>query len=171
MFEKKNLSDKMKNEAVSLGLCAQWTAEWKDNSSKDEMVQKFVDGIDFCIGRNWPSTKNMKKYFGDVIHDHGVYVDENVGLKNPGMTILNGECVANIGFDWMSTGEIYVRHNSSLYLDVRDMAKVFINLLDDSELHVRCDDSAKCFVYQYGGKVVKSSGNVIIKDRHDFKFK
>ena len=66
----------MKNEAVSLGLCAQWTAEWHDNSSKHEMVEKFVKGIDFCIGKNWPSTKDMKKYFGDVIHDHGVYVDE-----------------------------------------------------------------------------------------------
>lgn len=66
----------MKNEAVSLGLCAQWTAEWHDNSSKHEMVEKFVKGIDFCIGKNWPSTKDMKKYFGDVIHDHGVYVNE-----------------------------------------------------------------------------------------------
>ena len=49
MIFRKNLSDKMKEEAVSLGLCAQWTAEWKDNSSKDEMVDKFVTGIDFCI--------------------------------------------------------------------------------------------------------------------------
>ena len=74
MIKKENLSDKMKNEAVSLGLCAQWTAEWQDNTSKDDMVEKFVRGIDFCIGRNWPLAKDIKKYFGDVIHNHGVYV-------------------------------------------------------------------------------------------------
>lgn len=170
VFGKKNLSDKMKNEAVSLGLCAQWTAEWKDNSSKDEMVEKFVNGIDFCIGRNWPSTKDMKKYFGDVIHDHGVYVDENVVLENPRIAILNGECVARIDYDWMNSGEIYVRHNSSLYLKVSGLSRVSINLLDNAELHVDCEDGAKCFVYQYAGTVTKASKNVIIRDRHDFKF-
>ncbi len=169
MFEKKNLSDKMKEEAVSLGLCAQWTVEWQDNSSKDEMVEKFVKGIDFCIGRNWPSTKDMKKYFGDVMHNHGVYVDENAWLKSPKIVILNGECVAHVDYDWMDSGEIYVRHNSSLYLKVNGLSRVFVNLHDDSELHVECEDSAKCFVYQYGGKVVKAAGNVVIRDRHDFK--
>ena len=170
MFEKRNLSDRMKNEAVALGLCAQWTAEWHDNSSKHEMVEKFVKGIDFCIGKNWPSTKDMKKYFGDVIHDHGVYVDENVDLQNPKIVILNGECVANINYDWMDSGEIYVRHNSSLYLKVKGFSRVFINLLDGAELHVECEDTAKCFVYQYGGTVVKATGPVNIRDRHDFKF-
>lgn len=170
IFGKKNLSDKMKDEAVSLGLCAQWTAEWKDNSSKDEMVEKFVRGIDFCIGRNWPSVKDMKRYFGDVIHKHGVYVDENVSVKNPKILILNGDCVAYVDYDWMDSGEIYVRHNSSLYLKVHGLSRVTVNLLDRSELHVKCDDGAKCFVYQYAGVVVKSTGNVVIRNRHGFRF-
>ena len=170
MIKKENLSDKMKNEAVSLGLCAQWTAEWQDNTSKDDMVEKFVKGIDFCIGRNWPLAKDIKKYFGDVIHNHGVYVDENVNLRNPEMVILNGECVANITYDWMDSGEIYVRHNSSLHLKVKGFSRVFVNLLDGAELRVECEDSAKCFVYQYGGNVMKVKGHVVIRDRHDFKF-
>ena len=160
----------MKNEAVSLGLCSQWTAEWEDNSTKDDMVEKFVKGIDFCIGRNWPSTKDMKRYFGDVIHNHGVYVDENVDLENPKITILNGVCVAHIDYDWMDSGEIYVRHGSSLYLKVKGFSRVFVNILDDAELHVECEDTARVFVYQYGGNVVEKSGNVVVRDRHDFKF-
>lgn len=170
MIKKENLSDKMKNEAVSLGLCAQWTAEWQDNTSKDDMVEKFVRGIDFCIGRDWPLAKDIKKYFSDVIHNHGVYVDENVNLRNPKMVILNGECVANITYDWMDSGEIYVRHNSSLHLKVKGLSRVFVNLLDGAELRVICEDSAKCFVYQYGGNIMKTTGHIVIRDRHDFKF-
>lgn len=170
MDRQTNLSDKMKKEAVSLGLCAQWTAEWRDNSSKNEMVEKFVNGIDFCISNNWPSTNDMKKYFGDVIHNHGVYVDENVVAKNPKTLILNGNCVAHVDYDWMGCGEIYVRHNSSLYLSVKDISKVFVNLLDNSELHVVCEESSKCFVYQYGGTVVGTAKNVIIRNRNGFKF-
>ncbi len=167
---KTDLSDKMKNEAVSLGLCAQWTAEWQDHTSKDDMVEKFVNGIDFCIGRNWPSPKDMKKYFGDVIHRHGVYVDENVELHNPKIAILNGECVGHIGYEWMDNGEIYARHETSLYLKVKGFSRVFVNLLDNAELHVDCEDTAKCFVYQYGGIIKTASGNVIIRDRKQFKF-
>ena len=70
----------------------------------------------------------------------------------------------------MDSGEIYVRHNSSLYLNVKGFSRVFVNLLDGAELHVECEDTAKCFVYQYGGTVVKATGPVNIRDRHDFKF-
>lgn len=159
----------MKNEAVSLGLCAQWTADWRDGTSKDEMVEKFVRGIDFCISNNWPSTKDMKRYFGDVIHRHGVYVDENVGCHNSPMVILNGECVAQAEYDMASTGEIYARHESSLRLRVAGLARVFVSLYDNAELRVECEAPAKCFVYQYGGKIVKQRGNVVVRDRHDFE--
>lgn len=60
-YKERRLSDKMKHEAVTLGLCAQWTAEWQDGTSKDEMVEKFVEGIDFCIQHNWPSVEVMKR--------------------------------------------------------------------------------------------------------------
>ncbi len=172
MFGKsKNLSDMMKNEAVSLGLCAQWTADWQDGSSKDEMVEKFVKGIDFCIGRNWPSTHDMKKYFGDVIHRHGVYVDEEVALLSPKIAILNGRCDGYIEYEWLNGGEIYVRHDSVLKLKVKGLSTVFVNLHDNAKLSVECEDGAKCFVYQYGGDVVKKVGSVVVRDRHDFIFK
>lgn len=105
------LSAKMKSEAVGLGLCQQWTDEWADGTSKDELVEKFVRGIDFCIEHNFPSCEVIRKEFGDVIHDHGVYVDENVLADDKPTVILNGECVAGLTYSGKSCGDIYVRHN------------------------------------------------------------
>lgn len=170
MIFRKNLSDKMKEEAVSLGLCAQWTAEWKDNSSKDEMVDKFVTGIDFCIKHNFPSTKVMKKDFGDVIHAHGVYVDENVRLTNPELVILNGCCVSNISYDMITAGEIYVRHDCTLSLYVRGMSFIVVNVYDNARVEVHTDEYSKCTVFQYGGEVIASEG-VKVRDRKKFTFK
>ena len=109
MFEskRKRLSDRMKNEAVSLGLCAEWTAEWRDGSTKDEMAEKYVRGIDFCIAHDWPSCDIIKREFGDVMHSHGVYVDESVRLRNPGTVILNGHCDATITCDGYSVTNVY----------------------------------------------------------------
>lgn len=57
------LSAKMKSQAVGLGLCQQWTDEWADGTSKDELVEKFVRGIDFCIEHNFPSCEVIRKEF------------------------------------------------------------------------------------------------------------
>ena len=167
--KKKKLSDRMKNEAVSLGLCAEWTAEWNDGSSKDEMAEKYVRGIDFCIAHDWPSCDFIKKNFGDVMHNHGVYVDEAVRLHNPGTVILNGHCDATITCDGYAVTNVYVRHKSRLHIVCRQMANVRVNVLDSSDVSVLCDKHAKAYVYQYSGKV-SANENVMIRDRSDFKF-
>ena len=151
--KRRKLSDRMKNEAVSLGLCAEWTAEWKDGSSKDEMAEKYVRGIDFCIAHDWPSCDFIKKNFGDVMHNHGVYVDEAVRLHNPSTVILNGHCDATITCDGYAVTNVNVR----------------VNVLDSSDVSVLCDKHAKAYVYQYSGKV-SANENVMIRDRSDFKF-
>lgn len=165
----KRLSDRMKNEAVSLGLCAEWTAEWKDGSSKDEMAEKYVTGIDFCIAHNWPSCDFIKKNFGDVMHRHGVYVDETVRLHNPKTVILNGRCDATITCDGYAVTNVYVRHDSKLSIICKQMANVRINVLDSSDVRVVCDKFAKVFVYKYSGMTLVN-GNVVVRDRRGFKF-
>lgn len=172
MFGKTTLSDKMKNEAVSLGLCAQWTAEWDENSTKEAMVEKFIKGIDFCVARDWPSVKVIKDKFGDVIHDYGVYADENVVLRNPSkMIVLCGDCTVDMSLDNTATCEIYVRHTSVLNIKVTNLSKAFINILNDAVVNVECDEWSKVFVYQYGGTVNQIGKNVVIRDRHNFEWK
>lgn len=159
------LSCRMKCEAVKLGLCSQWTEEWADGTSKDEMVDKFVRGLDFCIEHNWPSTDVMKRDFGDVIHSHGVYVDENVETHNAPMVILNGECVGDIEYTGTSAGEVYVRHKSEAKVKVAGMARCFISLYDEGEVSVECEEGCAAFVYVHGGKVKKVSGKVVVRER------
>lgn len=163
------LSDKMKNEAVSLGLCAEWTAEWKDGTDKDEMAEKFVRGIDFCISHDWPSVRDIKKYFGDVMHSHGVYADENVSAQNPSVLILNGCCVADVSYDTFGAGQIYARHETSARITVRGMSKVFVDVHDNASVTIDCDEYSRCFVFRYGGNV-RATGNVTVKDRTSFRF-
>nr|DAL37976.1 MAG TPA_asm: hypothetical protein [Caudoviricetes sp.] len=165
--EAAKLSLRMKSEAVDLGLCQKWTEEWADGTSKDGMVDKFVRGIDFCIEHNWPSPKVMKRDFGDVIHNHGVYVDENVDAHNPPIVILNGECVANVTYTGTATGEVYVRHQSEARIRVEGLTRCFVNLYDEGSVSIDCDDGCKVFVYQYGGCVRKVAGDVTIRDKRD----
>lgn len=154
----------MKKEAVSLGLCAQWTAEWVDRTDKDAMAEKYVNGIDFCIAHDWPSVDEMKKHFDGVMQKHGVYADEHVVVTNPRITILNGRCDARISMDKYGAATIYVRHNSSLALVMRGQSKAFVHTYDNAEVTADCQEHAKCFVYQHGGNV-RAKGNVTVRDK------
>lgn len=162
-----NLSDRMKSEAVGLGLCSEWTAGWEDKSSKDAMVEKFVRGIDFCIQHDWPSCEAIKRDFGDVIHEHGVYVDEACHITNSPVVVLNGSCDASGIYDGHTVATIYVRHKSKLRLLVGGMAKVRVCLYDESEVSVSVKGYAKCSVYRYGGSV-KSNDGARVLDRREW---
>lgn len=162
----KKLSLEMKSQAVSLGLCKMWTEEWEDNTSKEELVNKFIAGLDFCIEHNWPSVPDMKRLFGGVMQKQGVFADERVTVRNSAMTVLNGSCDCSATFDGCASGDIYVRHRSTLRLKAADNARVFVTILDDSSVDVATDETAKVFVYRYdNGTVKKSSGNVVIRDK------
>lgn len=164
-----DLSDRMKTEAVSLGLCAQWTADWRDKSNKHEMVEKFINGIDFCIKHDWPSCDVIKRDFGDVIHEHGVYVDETVHLRNPrSIVVLNGHCDATITFDGYAVATVYVRHDSRVSINVKDLAKIRVCAYDKSKVSINCVGHGRCTAFRYGGDVY---GNAKIIERLGFVVK
>ena len=81
LMETKEISLALKSEAVSLGLCQEWTSEW-DNESKDSLVEKYVKGIDFCIEHSYPTLAFMKENFDGVMQKHGVFAMEEVSVFN-----------------------------------------------------------------------------------------
>lgn len=166
---KKDLSKKLKKEAINLGLCEKWQSEWAEKTSKDEMAEKFVRGIDFCIKHDWPSPEFIKKNFGDVIHRHGIYTNEKFITDSP-TTILWGDCDGEIVVRRNETKTAYVKHNSKLRLHVGANSIVFVSIYDNAELNITCDKSSKVFVYRYGGSITYRDGEPVkIRERTQIK--
>lgn len=168
MTDVKGLSEKLKQEAVSLGLCREWTEDWDNRSDRDGLVEKFVRGIDFCIAHDWPSVKEMKRGFGGVMQRHGVYADENVECRNAPFVVLNGCCVADLCYDGTGTGDVYVRHDSECRIKVRGLSRVFVSVYDTGTVNLDCEEGTKCFVYVYGGGIGVIRGDVCcvtVRDR------
>ena len=67
-MDNKTLNSKLKQRAVQLGLCTQWTSEWESEESQDMLVKKYKRGIDFCIENNYPNNEFIKANFSrDVL--------------------------------------------------------------------------------------------------------
>lgn len=163
MLFKKDISKELKNKAINLGLCTKWAEEW-GNPTKDELLDKYIRGIDFCIKHDYPSCEYMKKYFEGVMQKRGVFVDDKIDLSNFNTVIANGNTSGKLVYNLYSVGTIYVRHNCILNIEVCDNAIVTIETYDNCTISVRQSENAKVFVYDHGGNI-KTFGKVVVKDR------
>ena len=147
-----NVSKELKEKAIALGLCEEWTNGWQ-NEDKDTLCEKYVKGIDFCIMHNYPSTQYMKDNFDGIMQNHGVFVDDKGTVNNLAKAVLNGLSIMDMSYDKFSVGTIYLRHNSALNIIAKDNAKVFIFTYDNCILNVKCSDSAIVYIYNHGGSI------------------
>lgn len=158
-----NVSQELKQRAVQIGLCTQWTEEWGE-PDKHELCEKYVKGIDFCIEHNYPNTEYMKHYFDGIMQEHGIFVDEALSLVNPKMVIANGKCSGIVSFKDFGVGTMYVRHDSEIKIEADGFSKVFISVYDNAKVEVVQKENAKVYVYLHGGKV-KKTGEVLVRKR------
>lgn len=146
-----NLSDTLKQQAVSLGLCNPRTEAWADNSDQQTLIDKYKRGIDFIIKQGeWPSSDFIKANFDrDLLNANLIFVDEYVDMDMApsGIYILNGECSGRIRLAPWTAATIYLRHNSKITIVAEDFAKVFVRLYDEADVEVDSDESVVVKVY------------------------
>nr|DAV38587.1 MAG TPA: hypothetical protein [Caudoviricetes sp.] len=158
------LNCKLRDRAITLGLCQQWQGEWMDGKSKDELVEMYVRGLDFCIEHNYPSNDFIAANFEpEVLHRNGVWLNERVvtcGVPNS-VLVLNGCCTGVLKFGGYDVCTIYVRHDSEVEINADGVSKVFISVFDNAKVKVKQSDLAKVYVYKHGDKcVVGTDGDV-----------
>lgn len=158
------LREAARNDQPVTKLCDEWYDGW-GHPTKEELVNKYIKGQDFCIENNFPSNEIIKKYFGEIAESEGVFTDNNhVDLHNPPVVILNGNCKADILLNEFHTCDIYIKHNSQANIMVEENAKVFVRMYHNSSVTISSNGYSQSFVYKHGGEIF-SSGNVKIRER------
>ena len=163
-----NISEELKNQAIAFNLCDDWTKNW-GTPNKDLLVRRYINGIDFCIQHDFPSVEYIKKHFTGIAEKYGVYTDEkDLNINKPNIAILNGSCDGVITLSDYVSCDIYIRHSSNIRIVIKDHAKAFIRIFDDSNVVVENESDSRVFVYKYvdrfKGKVL-TTGNVLIRER------
>lgn len=167
-METKILSEKLKDEAKSLGLCDEWFADWKKDCSLDELCKKYVLGIDFCIENRFPSNDIIEKEFDLIRRKYNIFVNEEVRLKNKNgsWAIILGESNADIHLNEYGILEAYLCDNTTAKVRMDDNSKCFITLLDDAKVDISTSKYTRLHIYTNHPEninYVKADGTVIIK--------
>lgn len=163
----KKINRELRAQAVKLGLCGQWQKKWDRDLTQEELVELYVDGIDFGIRHDWPSAEYMAKNFDhEVLHENGVWVNEEAEESFKGRMVLNGSCAGDLHFGGIDVVTIYVRHTSSVRIVVDGYAMVFVMLYDKASVEIVNRSVRKQKVITYSdGCSVTYSGDVDIRER------
>lgn len=148
-----------------LGLCDKWYKDWGILESKQQLIEKYIKGIDFCISHDYPSIGFIKKNFPNhLLLLNGIFLDENVDSSNVKKAVLLGNSKGTIRYDGVRSCDVYVRHNSNIRIEAVGGAKVFVETYENCVVDAIADSYSKIFVYHHGG-TINNIGNVIIKER------
>ena len=168
MFRKKNkLSCELKEEGRQLGMCDDIYNVWSGCESIDELCKLYVDNMEFIINHpNWKLNNTLKKYASqEILHKHGIYINEKATLNNVGDIVINGKSDVMLNVDDGSVVEIYVREDSVLNVCLENGSVAYINVYDNASVNIKADGLSKSFVYRYGGVIENQEGDVLIRNR------
>ena len=166
-MDEKELNNLLRNKARQLGLCDQWYKDWNDNETMQQLLEKYLRGIDFCIKHDYPRLEFVREVFPkDILSKNGIFLDSCIDACNLSAGVALGNSMGRFRYIGTSTGTVYVRHSSEVTIEVSGGSKVFIEAYDHCIVRVVADKYSKAFVYWHGGMIYYGD-NVIIRDKRN----
>lgn len=147
-----SLNSVLKQQAIELGLCEQWTREWDHSFDDREFCSRFKKGQDFCIKHEFPSLELIRQNFDKgTISQFGVFVDEIPSLSEGGLPngtyVCLGECEGVLKFGRWSAALVYLRHDSQVTILADEFSRITVRLYDNASVIADCSETAQLKIF------------------------
>lgn len=161
----------MKTEARSIGLCDEWFGEWSNDESVDELLNKMIRGVDFCLKNRFPSNEVLLRYGGkEKLRQHHIYIDDGIELGSDelssGVYYIGGNSKCKFEFGGFDVATVYVTDDADVTIHVNGMSKIFVETWYNGRIWMDNMSANRCFVYQHGGDV-NVLGDVVVRDKRE----
>lgn len=170
-MDTKSLNKTLRDEAISLGLCAKWQRMWKDGWDRQELISRYKEGIDFCIKNNFPSNSFIKKNVDrDQLRRNAFLVDDEWSLLNQRCVVMLGDSRSNIRYNGWNPGTVYIRHSSKANIVAKNMAFVIVHLFDEASIECNAEDKASIVVLRHSlnTNVISGTGSIRITNELNY---
>ena len=145
----RELNIALREMARANGLCDTWYAEWSDDSTIDECLDRYVRGFDFAQEKDYPPLDFIRKHFDkETLHRHNIYLDEEViVMPDSGYWVFLGKCKARVRPYGYVAVSVYARHESEVDVEAVMGAKVFVTYYDKAHGECWADEYSSCKKY------------------------
>ena len=164
------LNKDLKGQAISLGLCQQWTDMWSGDWSQQKLIERMYKGIDFCLKHHWPSNEYIKGHFGkDLLRSNNIFVDDKMSTLNPQKSLSLGSSDVTYRYNTNSHGIIHIRDNSAVKVIAKNRSFVIVHLFENAYITAERHDIAKLVIVKHSEDVtIVADKDVIIKEEYDY---
>lgn len=161
------LSKFLRQSAVDNGLCDEWRNAWNDDCTQQELINKYLRGIDFCLQHRWPSVDFINNHFDKaLLRKNGILASDNYSLVNKPIIVALGYTASNIRISGDNPSRIYLNDNSVVTIIIKTHEKVIIECRD----RVRCKVFADA-AYNPDALVISYSDEAIVEAPECVRFK
>lgn len=166
----KRISIELRNKARELGLCNEWFNEWSDTSSKQELIDRYITGIDFALQHHYPTNQYIKDNFElELLRKNNILVDDERNLLNPSVAVILGNTKTKIRVNGFSRSIIYVRDKSEVDLIVKNCSFVIVHTFDNASVKVETEDKPSVLILKHSkDATIKTTNGIKVKEEFDY---
>lgn len=150
-------------EAKKSNLCQPWFKEMMGVTNYERLAKMYFDGSDWAMEKDFPNVELLRKHKGGI-EPHNLLVDVIGRYDNFSKVAFFGNSDIECVYTDYQVAQIYVRHDSKMQLTAKYNSIVYVNILDNAELVIDCQDNAQVIVFEYGNNTkIAYKGNVKVK--------
>lgn len=166
----KNISIELREDAKKKNLCDAWYNQWDTNTSKQGLIDKYFEGLDFPMRYHWPSNDYIKENFEkELLRQNNILVDDKYSLLNPQEAVILGNTETTVRVNGNNRSVIYIRDSSTVKLYARNTAFVIVHLFENASISIHVLDNPNFLVLKHSHSVdVITNGEIKIKDDFDY---
>ena len=161
-----DISNILKNKAISKGLCDTWTKGWGKGHTLESLIAKYKSGLQWSMENKFPDIKFIDDNFGDLARIKNIYTKDKHTVYNSSISVCRGISEVEIYFNYYSLGSVWIGDNSNVNITVIDASIVTIHAFDSASIHIenrRMDKSVKIYVDKNFTGTITNYGEIEIK--------
>lgn len=164
------VSIELRKKAREFGLCDEWFNDWSDTSPKQELIDKYITGIDFALQHHYPTNQYIKDNFElELLRKNNILVDDERNLLNPSVAVILGNTKTKIRVNGLSRSIIYVRDKSEVDLIVKNRSFVIVHTFDNASVKVETEDNPSVLVLKHSkDATIKTTNGIKVKEEFDY---
>lgn len=170
-MDNSELNISLREDAIKLGLCDQWQADWHVDWDMQKMIDKYKEGIDFCLLNNYPEIDFIKKNFSqEILRDNAILVDDKYSLLNQRICVLLGNSKSTIRYNGKNLGAVYIKNNSECLVTAKGLSFCLVHAFDNARIKCEAFDNASIVVLKHSKDILieETTGEVKIKEELDY---
>ncbi len=169
---KKN--SELRDKAISLGLCDLWQELWSKDWDDMKMIERYKEGIDFCLANDFPSVEYIKSHFSkEDLRKGGLFMDDKRSVLNEKMIVVRGSSDITARYNGDTVAEVYITDSATLKVYAKNHCHVILHIIGNAQVDIQQEDDATvlairhsktCEIHVTKGSVTEREEYTYLKD-------